>query len=87
MSPSTSIVGQAPGYAASAGTGQRAGALAALMAAFKRWCAACITWRMDRYAIATLRAMSDRDLADIGLSRAGIETAVLTGLGRKRVIE
>jgi uncharacterized protein YjiS (DUF1127 family) len=42
----------------------------------KRWCAAYIAWRMENIAIAQLRAMSDRELEDIGLTRRDIVRAV-----------
>ena len=52
------------------------GMLAILGAAFKRAWAAFIAWRMQQAAIAYLQSMSDRELRDIGLSRAEIEFAV-----------
>jgi uncharacterized protein YjiS (DUF1127 family) len=36
------------------------------------WCVPYITWRMQNIAIAQLRAMSDRELEDIGLTRSDI---------------
>ena len=37
---------------------------------------AYIMWRIERAALAQLSALSDRDLKDIGLSRAGLRGAV-----------
>ncbi|HEY4043874.1 MAG TPA: DUF1127 domain-containing protein [Rhodopila sp.] len=43
-----------------------------LVAWFSRQAAAVSTWRRDRKAALELAAMSDRDLADIGLSRSDV---------------
>lgn len=45
-------------------------------AALKRWWSAYMIRRMEAAAIDRLRSMSDRDLKDIGLTRAGIVPAV-----------
>ena len=50
--------------------------LGRLAAAPKRLWPPIITWRIEQAAIAHLRSMSDRELADIGLSRSQIEGAV-----------
>jgi uncharacterized protein YjiS (DUF1127 family) len=42
----------------------------------KRLCAAYVTWRRERSAIAALRSMSERELIDIGLVRSEIDSAV-----------
>ena len=42
----------------------------------KRWWAAYMTWRVERWAIARLSEMSDRQLKDIGVVRSQIEFAV-----------
>jgi uncharacterized protein YjiS (DUF1127 family) len=47
-----------------------------LAAAPKRLLTAFITWRAMQAACTHLRSMSDRELADIGLSRSQIECAV-----------
>jgi uncharacterized protein YjiS (DUF1127 family) len=47
--------------------------------AAKRWATAYINWRVDQLAITRLRSMSDRELKDIGVSRAAIEFAVKGG--------
>jgi uncharacterized protein YjiS (DUF1127 family) len=43
------------------------------------WLAAYMAWRIERRATALLRAMSDRELRDIGLTRGEIEAAVREG--------
>jgi uncharacterized protein YjiS (DUF1127 family) len=68
--------------AATAHAGSRTGILPALAAAAARWWKAYRTWRQRQVAIAHLRSLSDRHLADIGISRSQIEFAVL--LGRER---
>jgi uncharacterized protein YjiS (DUF1127 family) len=45
-------------------------------AAVKRWCDAYVAWRIEEAAVAQLKAMSDRELKDIGLVRSQIEIAV-----------
>jgi uncharacterized protein YjiS (DUF1127 family) len=50
--------------------------LAPLLAAANRWWAGYTSWRLHKAAIAQLRSMSDRQLADIGVSRSEIEYAV-----------
>ena len=45
-------------------------------AALKGWWMAYVNWRMERMAISALHAMSDRELKDMGVSRAQIEFAV-----------
>jgi uncharacterized protein YjiS (DUF1127 family) len=52
------------------------GIFQALANTLKRWCVAYVTWRMENIAIAQLRAMSDRELEDIGLTRSDIARAV-----------
>jgi uncharacterized protein YjiS (DUF1127 family) len=49
---------------------------ASLWAAANRWWAGYTSWRLHKAAIAQLRSMSDRQLADIGVSRSEIEYAV-----------
>jgi uncharacterized protein YjiS (DUF1127 family) len=49
---------------------------ASLLAAANRWWAGYTRWRLHKAAIAQLRSMSDRQLADIGVSRSEIEYAV-----------
>lgn len=41
----------------------------------KGWWVAYMNWRLQQLAISRLRSMSDRDLKDIGISRAQIEFA------------
>ena len=48
----------------------------ALIAAMKTWWTAYLARRNEREAILQLRAMSDRELRDIGLNRSQIEGAV-----------
>ena len=55
-----------------------------LVPALKAWWLACTAWRIERLAIARLRAMSDRQLKDIGIVRSQIELAVRSGAGRDR---
>ena len=57
--------------------------LRALTRTLKRSCVAYITWRMENIAIAQLRAMSDRELEDIGLTRSDIARTVM-GAERSR---
>jgi uncharacterized protein YjiS (DUF1127 family) len=45
-------------------------------AVLKRWWSAYMIRRMEAVAIDRLQSMSDRDLKDIGLTRAGIVPAV-----------
>ena len=47
--------------------------------ALKRMWAAFIAWRIEQVAIGHLRAMSDRELKDIGLHRSQVEFAVRRG--------
>ena len=49
---------------------------ASLLAAANRWWAGYTRWRLHKAAIAQLRSMSDRQLADIGVSRSEIEYVV-----------
>jgi uncharacterized protein YjiS (DUF1127 family) len=42
----------------------------------RRWWIAYTKWRLDELAIGQLRAMSDRELKDMGVSRATIDFAV-----------
>ncbi|NJO35100.1 MAG: DUF1127 domain-containing protein [Rhodospirillales bacterium] len=48
----------------------------------KTWWFAYINWRLEQLAISRLRSMSDRELKDIGVSRAQIEFAVKGGAYR-----
>ena len=45
-------------------------------AALKGWWMAYVNWRLERLAISRLHSMSDRELKDMGVSRAQIEFAV-----------
>jgi uncharacterized protein YjiS (DUF1127 family) len=45
----------------------------------KSWWVACMTWRVQRIAMAHLRSLSDRQLRDIGLDRSQIGGAVKGG--------
>jgi uncharacterized protein YjiS (DUF1127 family) len=60
------------------------GALATAAAALKRLGAACVGWHLERSALAVLNAMSERELADIGLARAESPNAVRRGAARGR---
>ena len=51
-------------------------ALITVAAAAKRWWVAYITWRVEQRAIRLLRAMSDRELRDLGLTRSEIASLV-----------
>jgi uncharacterized protein YjiS (DUF1127 family) len=67
-----STISSAP-FAAQGITGRSwAGGFAATM---NRWCAAYVTWRIERAAIAQLWSMNDRELKDLGLSRSEITSA------------
>jgi uncharacterized protein YjiS (DUF1127 family) len=52
-------------------------------AVLKRWWVAYLTWRLQQTAIAQLKALSDRDLKDIGVRRCEIESVVKGGLKRE----
>ena len=52
------------------------GIVATILAALARCWVAYMTWRIEKAAIATLRAMSEHDLNDLGISRSGIMDAV-----------
>ena len=52
-----------------------------LVAILRAWWLAYLTLRMERAAIMQLRAMSERELRDIGLTRSQIEPAVRGELG------
>jgi uncharacterized protein YjiS (DUF1127 family) len=56
--------------------GNACGLLQTLANTFKRCCVVYITWRIEKIATAQLRAMSDRELEDIGLTRSDIVRAV-----------
>ena len=58
----------------------------ALIAAMKTWWTAYLTRRNEREAILQLRAMSDRELRDIGLNRSQIEGAVRGQLDQRPFI-
>jgi len=45
-------------------------------AALKGWWMAYVNWRLEQLAISRLHSMSDRELKDMGVSRAQIESAV-----------
>ena len=45
-------------------------------AALKGWWMAYVNWRLERLAVYRLQSMSDRELKDMGVSRAQIEFAV-----------
>lgn len=51
-----------------------------LTTTLKRWWVAYMTWRVEQFAITRLSAMSDRELASMGLARQHIEHAVRGGL-------
>jgi uncharacterized protein YjiS (DUF1127 family) len=53
-----------------------AGRQFSVLATLKQWCVTYMGWRVERAAIAHLRAMSDRDLRDIGLMRSQVAQAV-----------
>jgi uncharacterized protein YjiS (DUF1127 family) len=73
--------------AATAHTGsRRTGILPVLAAATARWWKAYRTWRQRQVAIAHLRSLSDRHLADIGISRSEIEFSVLRGRERDHTL-
>jgi uncharacterized protein YjiS (DUF1127 family) len=52
------------------------GIVATILAALARCWVAYTTWRIEKAAIATLSAMSEHDLNDLGISRSGIVDAV-----------
>lgn len=51
-------------------------ALARAAAALKWLGAAYVNWRLEQAALASLSAMSERELADIGLTRSDVAHAV-----------
>ncbi len=53
-----------------------------LAAWLSRQVAAMVAWRRNSEAAAELRAMSDRELADIGLSRCDLSRAFQSGFGQ-----
>jgi uncharacterized protein YjiS (DUF1127 family) len=55
-----------------------------LGAALRRWWVARMQRRLDRLAIRQLRAMSDRELKDIGVVRSQIEFSVRSARDRNR---
>jgi uncharacterized protein YjiS (DUF1127 family) len=63
-----------------------AGVVAAMMALMKRSLIAYVARRAEHAAIAHLRSMSERELRDIGLTRAEIPFAVTTGRPRDRTL-
>ena len=65
-------------YSQSADTGAMSGpsAGALVIIAARRWYSAYLLWRLERMAIAQLESLSDRQLADVGLARGGIWSAV-----------
>ena len=50
------------------------------------WWIHYINWRLEQFAIARMRAMSDRELKDIGIPRGAIE-AVVRGLDRHPTLD
>ena len=68
-----STISSAPAAAPDMATGSAARRLGP---ALKRWWMAYMTWRAEQAAVATLSALSDRQLKDIGLTRSGIVGAV-----------
>ena len=46
------------------------------LATLRQWGVTYMRWRIERAAIAHLRAMSDRELRDIGLLRSQVTQAV-----------
>ena len=50
------------------------------------WWRAFLTWRLEQAAFAQLSSMTDRELADIGLSRAELSLAVKGKIPRNRCI-
>jgi uncharacterized protein YjiS (DUF1127 family) len=48
----------------------------------ENWWMAYVTWRLEGFAIRQLQSMSDRELKDIGVSRAAIGFAVKVGTDR-----
>ncbi len=58
---------------------QHPSAGAALADAFAQALADFAKWRRRRKAIADLRALSDRSLADIGIERSEIRSVVMSG--------
>jgi uncharacterized protein YjiS (DUF1127 family) len=46
---------------------------------FRRWWIVYMKWRLNDMAISQLRSMSDRELKDMGVYRAGIDFAVRSG--------
>ena len=63
-----------------------ANVLSRVASALKRLCVAYLAWRTEHAMIEFLRAMSDRDLNDIGLSRSDIPGAVQRIWVRDRAI-
>jgi uncharacterized protein YjiS (DUF1127 family) len=59
----------------------------AVMAAIRGALAAYLAWRAQVIAVAQLKSMTDRELQDIGLTRAEIAFAVKGGRPRDRVHE
>jgi len=57
-----------------------------LVAALKAWWLARMERRLERLAILQLRAMSDRELKDIGICRSQIEFDVRVGRDRDRAL-
>jgi len=56
-----------------------------LIATLRRWWAAYMARRLQLAATRQLKAMSDRELKDIGISRSQIESAVFGASHRDRV--
>jgi uncharacterized protein YjiS (DUF1127 family) len=55
-----------------------------LLAIFKHWWVAYMTWRIQQVAIAELWSMSERELKDIGLTRSEIMGSVRGEAARDR---
>jgi uncharacterized protein YjiS (DUF1127 family) len=64
-----------------------AGVGGAAMAAIKRSLARYLAWRAQASAIAHLKSMSERELRDIGLTRAEIPFVVRQGRRRDRILK
>ncbi len=59
-----------------------AGRQFSVFATFRQWYVTYMGWRAERAAIADLRAMSDRQLNDIGLMRSQVAQAEGAALDR-----
>ena len=50
--------------------------------ALRNWWIAYVNWRLHQLAVTRLQSMSDRELKDMGVTRASIEVAVKRGTDR-----